>query len=930
MSILRITKLTNGTDFDSGFDVNKSVVWGTTSSGGILHALTNYRDNLSYAVTQADVVGHDMGGLLARVYASDHEAGYNPDYKRHENFMEGDINRLITIATPHFGSEFREFQSFLHENTSIFSLPDFTLMDWLYQNALVFYYWYNGIYHSQAVLDQAPNSDALLKIGATDIPSHAIACRVPFGKGNLKDPVFDNKETYYDLFWYTTLLLYNNDSVRSKYLNDYKLSLANSEELFAGVSISGREASEIVAAYEDIMYFKTMVEDGLWYAGQVMAVLDGTWTLPATTTILKYAFAETGMSDYGDPLLEVFTGNISGIVSDWINTNVGLPSADDVILTYLSTNDKSMEVIRSLIFNNDYNDGVVRVQSQTGGLEEVDEKYVTDIENAKILHAFSNQHPQVQQTVASVLDNGMTDFCMDGFPNTDKKLKLYYPDSTLELLSAVAGPEAICRSGMVPSHAQAFAEVADKENVIIITRPVNPDGTPLIKCNAATKVMNVKPKSSNWGPQKGYLPQKQRYSKIWKLYEGDKRIEMVGKYDTKVMENIDEGITVANPLTVSTCSESFEVFIDNDEYMGPNDWTHAENEIVLVRTRAGKQEVCNWNQNSSELEIIEVSCRERTPEHDLEPFMVMANPPVGDDPPVNLTADYDLLMFGFHSDKKLEMPDPPKDIPFDPERGQITPRQKLIIDKLNAAVASTGYTGGGVSHHGPENQFSQSPYVDYPLTVFAPGSISYGVLKEATGGKILSIPMGPKGFRDIHLKRFVNAMREQRYDLYGNPNPTAKGWKWSWDEDKQGYNLEDHKDLPAYVEEIKNPKCGKDGAASSATDCSCPKPPRPDIVREEPTSWLTGFTGDNTTEALSMSVYPNPVASDVLNMDITNVTQEHIGIYITDAFGNIVYTKNVESQSGDYSDHIDISSLEKGVYTITVSPGQLATRFVRL
>ena len=74
---------------NSGFEQNKMILWGDVYDGnnnGIKDALRYYRDELEVAVTQVDVVGNDMGGLLARIYASDTEGGYNPEYRRSQNF----------------------------------------------------------------------------------------------------------------------------------------------------------------------------------------------------------------------------------------------------------------------------------------------------------------------------------------------------------------------------------------------------------------------------------------------------------------------------------------------------------------------------------------------------------------------------------------------------------------------------------------------------------------------------------------------------------------------------------------------------------------------------------------------------------------------------------------------------------------------------
>lgn len=50
------------------------------------------------AAARVDWVGHSMGGLLPRYYIAE----YN--YARDDNFSEGDIHKLITLNTPHWGS----------------------------------------------------------------------------------------------------------------------------------------------------------------------------------------------------------------------------------------------------------------------------------------------------------------------------------------------------------------------------------------------------------------------------------------------------------------------------------------------------------------------------------------------------------------------------------------------------------------------------------------------------------------------------------------------------------------------------------------------------------------------------------------------------------------------------------------------------------
>jgi hypothetical protein len=65
-----------------------------------------YRVN-GIAATQVDFVGHSMGGLLARLYIGEYSPGGGPLYlyKRDDNLNAGDVHKLITLDTPHQGSE---------------------------------------------------------------------------------------------------------------------------------------------------------------------------------------------------------------------------------------------------------------------------------------------------------------------------------------------------------------------------------------------------------------------------------------------------------------------------------------------------------------------------------------------------------------------------------------------------------------------------------------------------------------------------------------------------------------------------------------------------------------------------------------------------------------------------------------------------------
>ena len=58
-----------------------------------------YKKQLKIAVSQVDIVGHSLGGLMARSYSQTSLTGI-------ENYYKGYIHKLITLSTPHRGSPF--------------------------------------------------------------------------------------------------------------------------------------------------------------------------------------------------------------------------------------------------------------------------------------------------------------------------------------------------------------------------------------------------------------------------------------------------------------------------------------------------------------------------------------------------------------------------------------------------------------------------------------------------------------------------------------------------------------------------------------------------------------------------------------------------------------------------------------------------------
>jgi len=63
--------------------------------------LCKAENNDKFACTRSDIVGHSMGGLVARKFIKD-----NTYYRSLRSYKQGSVRRLVTLGTPHLGSGF--------------------------------------------------------------------------------------------------------------------------------------------------------------------------------------------------------------------------------------------------------------------------------------------------------------------------------------------------------------------------------------------------------------------------------------------------------------------------------------------------------------------------------------------------------------------------------------------------------------------------------------------------------------------------------------------------------------------------------------------------------------------------------------------------------------------------------------------------------
>ena len=125
------------------------------------------------AVTQVDIVAHSMGGLVSRGRVA------LPDYRRLDNLMTGDFHKLITFGTPHFGTELADWlwsHKDDHLIAGLVALPPLSLASVL---TVGDFFGIIGKKIDGAVFGLRINSISIVDLGATRVPTHAIACFEP-------------------------------------------------------------------------------------------------------------------------------------------------------------------------------------------------------------------------------------------------------------------------------------------------------------------------------------------------------------------------------------------------------------------------------------------------------------------------------------------------------------------------------------------------------------------------------------------------------------------------------------------------------------------------------------------------------------------------------------------------------------------------------
>lgn len=214
---------------NSSFATNQFVLWSDHGGEGIGSIRHGYRAR-HIAITKVDVVGHSMGGLLAREYAA------FPGYKQEANFYSGDIRRLVTLGTPHNGSPLIAAVNSLHGGSGGAFVDSFMA------------YIHNP--YGPAFVDMQPGSSALRALGATPIPSYAEV-------GNYSAQSFGDLTNFYNLLLFFGLNLHYRGLPSASNLDSY---LFKGEDNDVAVPVSSQEGG-LASSYYTIYGFTNHLQE---------------------------------------------------------------------------------------------------------------------------------------------------------------------------------------------------------------------------------------------------------------------------------------------------------------------------------------------------------------------------------------------------------------------------------------------------------------------------------------------------------------------------------------------------------------------------------------------------------------------------------------------------------------------------------------------
>ena len=372
--------------------------------GGISQALTYYRNELNLAATQSIVVGHSMGGILARVWAS---KTYSPDYLRPENFMLGDIDRLVTLNTPHHGSELIELKDAITKA----QIDGEDWLAWGRRQITNTALWWLLEPERGAVSDLRPGSRALRRIGPTKVPSFALTTTFSAAQtGEKGAPRNDPLRMYEALYAGAGTVFFNNRPLLADFVTSRYIRWRNTDKDFQkggdwrAQGVPNQSDLENLERYRGIVARNIGENVYYWAARREADYQDELRTTLRNAIIAPFGvFAPSMGNDNELDMLSprfLFSNALTGTDVSRIFDDTKVSDVPETFLT----------ILRDLVFHDDpKTDGAVREVSQIGGLSAH-----KNIDN--VVHSYSPWDYNVQRRVLFLLRSQHRAFDPAGFP----------------------------------------------------------------------------------------------------------------------------------------------------------------------------------------------------------------------------------------------------------------------------------------------------------------------------------------------------------------------------------------------------------------------------------------------------------------------------------------------------------------------------------
>ena len=261
--------------------------------------------------------------------------------------------------------------------------------------------------------------------------------------------------------------------------------------------------------------------------------------------------------------------------------------------------------------------------------------------------------------------------------------------------------------GIPRSYLEQTQAVANQTKIVIAFRPVERICRTLIEEGVATKGLNIKGKSSNWGPMAGYIPRQQEYSKLAATLDPQRRQLQIREANKANQRVVTLGGVEVTQLILS--AKRWEELID----LG-----HIKN-VTNISASAATPQVVSFQSSPKGLSPVNFIGRQQANER----WQIYT----GSHQPLQIipkTADFDLFFSFTHFEGSADGETPRS---IDPLLGIYSDQDKILITELNK-VYNRG-DGKEMVHHGSD---LSNPNTDLesnlPATVFIPNSM---------------LPMGP-------------------------------------------------------------------------------------------------------------------------------------------------------------------------------------------